>query len=133
MLYAPKSAKARGPPIMGIESRLEGRLKSFPLLFRLSRARLTSIGMSVKLQSRLYPHWTLAIQNGNRQYTAHKSRQRKTRVDCSRTYLLFECRRQRDLRAVRRNPSLQVGKPLSVAQWDLDRPTGSGKRWRLLP
>ena len=28
---------------MGMESRLEGRLKSFPLLFRLSRARLTSV------------------------------------------------------------------------------------------
>ena len=53
MLYAPKSEKARGPPIMGMESRLEGRLKSFPLLFRLSRARLTSRRMSVKMQSRL--------------------------------------------------------------------------------
>ena len=53
MLYAPKSEKARGPPIIGIESLLEGKPKSFPLLLRLSRARLTSIRMSVKLQSRL--------------------------------------------------------------------------------
>lgn len=36
---------------MGMESRLEGELKSFPLLLRLSRARLTSKRMSVQTAS----------------------------------------------------------------------------------
>ncbi len=49
MPYEPNSENARGPAIMGIESRLEGRPKSFPLLLRLSRARLTSTRASVKM------------------------------------------------------------------------------------
>ena len=53
MVNAPKSEKAREPPIMGKESRLEGGLKSFPLLLRLSRARFTSVDESVKTQSKL--------------------------------------------------------------------------------
>ena len=52
ILYAPKSEKARGPAIRGMDSRLEVGLNSFPLLLRLSRARFTSIWMSVEIQSK---------------------------------------------------------------------------------
>lgn len=52
-LYVPKSEKARGPAIRGIDSRLEVGLKSFPLLLRLSRARLTSVWMSVEIPSKV--------------------------------------------------------------------------------
>lgn len=54
ILHAPKSEKARGPPIIGIDSRLEGGLKSFPLLLRLSRARLTSSRRSIKVLGELH-------------------------------------------------------------------------------
>ncbi len=54
MPYEPNSENARGAVIMGIESRLEGRLKSLPLLLRLSRARLTSTRASVKDAEQLF-------------------------------------------------------------------------------
>lgn len=60
-LYAPKSEKARGAPIRGMDSRLEVGLKSFPLLLRLSRARFTSIWMSVEIPSNWSPDECLGL------------------------------------------------------------------------
>ena len=109
MLYAPKSEYARGPPIMGMESRLEGRLKSFPLLLRLSRARLTSTRMSVK--------W----QNGRERWI----------VQGHTFYLNVECSQFLMLKS--RTRPCNVHEPVSVAGNVSDRSTRSRRRWRLLP
>ena len=64
MLNAPKSENARGPPIIGMDSRLDDGLKSLPLLLRLSRARLTSVDyVSVKMQSKLWCTWMLGTDS----------------------------------------------------------------------
>lgn len=73
MLDTPNSEKAREPPIIGMESRLGGELKSFPLLFRLSRARLTSVRISVKMQRNCNPNGCLGLSLATVEKTAPQS------------------------------------------------------------